>query len=83
MVNSVVKGDFWTFEVPLSYIGSLLNTRPESVPKPAENVFLTFCLCKQYRVKFSRTVQEVMAKTLMLVDLDSTLPGPGSNCFDP
>ena len=41
VVNSVVKGDFRAFEVPLSYIGPLYDTcNPKLVEIGVENVFV-------------------------------------------
>ena len=41
VLNSVVKGDLWPFEVPLSYIGPLYNTRnPQLTRINAENFFV-------------------------------------------
>ena len=74
MVNSVVKGDLWAFEVPLSYIGPLYNTRNPNSPEFALKTFLLDAYNHSiYDKKRIRRVPSCSRKRSIKNDLDITL----------
>ena len=78
MVNSVVKGDFRAFEVPLSYIGHLCNPcKSKAAKSKLKSFFLSTYSHSLHDKKRIRRVplcsREKKFEKLILVDLVNTL----------